>query len=174
MDDSLSSMLIGTIAVWVLAAAAVWLTSSRPIRALPLPERDRLLRLFLLAISLQCLHFLEEFLTGFHVRFPPLWGLQPWTAEFFVAFNVCWIAVWSLCAAGVLKGVRAAYFSLWLLALALLVNGIAHPGLSLRVGGYFPGLLTSPLEGWLGIVLWGRLWRLSDPLKQRPTGEAGG
>lgn len=163
MDDSLRSMLQGTGAIWVLAAAAAWLTSTRPIPDLPQPQRDSLLRLYLLAIALQCLHFLEEFLTGFQLRFPPLLGLQPWTPEFFVVFNVCWIALWSLCAAGVLKGIRAAYFSLWFLALGLLVNAVAHPGLSLLTGGYFPGLLTSPFEGWIGILLWGRLRRLSEP-----------
>lgn len=163
MDEPLTSMLLGTAAIWAMAAAALWLTSSRPMPALPQPQRDGLLRLYLLAISLQCLHFLEEFLTGFQLRFPPLLGLQPWTAEFFVAFNVAWIALWSLCAAGVMKGIQAAYFSLWFLSLGLLVNAIAHPGLSLLTGGYFPGLLTAPFEGWIGFLLWGRLRRLSEP-----------
>ena len=37
------------------------------------------------------------------------------------------------------------------LAIGMVLNGIVHPLLSVRAGGYFPGLVTSPLVG-------ARLW----------------
>ena len=157
MDESLRSMLQGTAALWVAVAAALFLTLSRPI---PNPQplaRDRLLRLYMVAISLHCMHFLEEFLTGFHLRFPALLGLQAWTVEFFVTVNLACIALWSLSAAGIWSGLRLAYFPLWFLVIAMLANCAAHPAFALLTGGYFPGLATSPLMGWMGVVLWRKL-----------------
>jgi len=43
------------------------------------------------------------------------------------------------------------------LAIAGAANGVAHPLMSVAVGGYFPGLATSPLIGVLGVVLLRRL-----------------
>lgn len=53
--------------------------------------RDRLIELTLLGIAAQCLHFTEEFITGFHVRAPRVLGLAPWSSEFFVTFNLAWL-----------------------------------------------------------------------------------
>ncbi|MBI2569230.1 MAG: hypothetical protein HYV63_19595 [Candidatus Schekmanbacteria bacterium] len=39
------------------------------------------------------------------------------------------------------------------------MNGIGHPLFAVASGGYFPGLITSPLIGVAGVVLWGRLLR---------------
>ena len=43
-------------------------------------------------------------------------------------------------------------YHVWFLAIASALNGIAHPVLSMMGGGYFPGLLTSPLVGILGTL----------------------
>jgi hypothetical protein len=48
---------------------------------------------------------------------------------------------------------RIALFPLWFMGIACVVNGLGHPALSARAGGYFPGLVTSPLVGVLGILL---------------------
>jgi len=41
--------------------------------------------------------------------------------------------------------------------MAALANGVAHPLLSVRVAGYFPGLITSPVLGIVGVLLLRRL-----------------
>ena len=159
MNPTLSSVLLGTAGLWASAAVALILTILRPLKSLPPRLRETTLRLVLLGIALHCLHFSEEFLTGFQVRFPSLLGLQPWFLEFFVPFNLAWIAIWALSAAGFSKGMRAALFPLWFLGVAMLANGAIHPLLAVGSGGYFPGLISSPLTGWLGILLCRRLWR---------------
>jgi hypothetical protein len=46
---------------------------------------------------------------------------------------------------------------MWFLALAMMMNGIAHPLVAVWTGGYFSGLVTSPFVGVAGLWLWRRL-----------------
>ncbi len=84
-------------------------------------------------------------------------GLSPWSAEFFVAFNVVWIAIWVLSAVALWEGSRWALAPIWFFAIGMTLNGIAHPLLALQAAGYFPGLASSPVVGVFGVVLWSRL-----------------
>ena len=99
---------------------------------------------------------------GFHLRYPELLGLAPWPPSFFVTFNLVWIVVWGLSLLGLSRHVRAAYFPMWFLGIGSAVNGVAHPIFSMAVSGYFPGLLTSPLVGLLGVLLLRELARNSN------------
>jgi hypothetical protein len=54
-------------------------------------------------------------------------------------------------------------FPLWFLGIACALNGLAHPLLALRSGGYFPGLITSPLVGVAGVLLLWRTLRVTAP-----------
>lgn len=109
------------------------------------------------ALLFQLGHFIEESLYEFYVRFPELLGLAPWPREFFVAFNLAWLAIWLLAILGISKYNRIGAFPLWFLAIASAANGIVHPLLSLDVSGYFPGLWSSPFIGILGAKLFGSL-----------------
>ena len=75
----------------------------------------------------------------------------------FVGFNLAWLVVWLTCIPLLRSRSRFALFAAWFLALAGLLNLVAHPAMALRVGGYFPGLLTAPFIGaaaaWLTIRL---------------------
>jgi hypothetical protein len=97
---------------------------------------------------------MEEFVTGFEQRFPALLGLPAWSERFFVAFNLVWLSLWILSAVGLQRGYRAALFPVWFFAIAAMANGIAHPLLAVVAKGYFPGLITSPVLGVLGVLLW--------------------
>lgn len=99
----------------------------------------------------------EELVTGFHERFPALFGLPPMPLGFFVPFNLAWIIIWSLCVWGLAARRRAALFPLWFLGIGCIANGVAHPSFSALTGGYFPGLVTSPVVGVLGVLLLRRL-----------------
>jgi hypothetical protein len=161
MNENLRSILAGTAALWIGAAVALLLTIlRRPIEG-DLAGREKAARLFLIGLAAQSLHFLEEFLTHFEDRFPTLLGLPAWSQNFLVAFNLIWMSVWILSAIGLQKGYAYALFPVWFFAIAAVANGIAHPALAVIAHGYFPGLLTSPLLGLVGVLLGSRLQRLT-------------
>ncbi len=54
-------------------------------------------------------------------------------------------------------GYRIALLPVWFFAIGAIVNGIAHPMLAVVSQGYFPGSITSPVVGVLGVLLWVRL-----------------
>jgi hypothetical protein len=163
VKDNFRSILFGTSGLSAAAIAALLLTILRRPHDHDLTGRDQTARVFLIGLAAQCLHFMEESVTGFPERFPPLLGLPAWSAGFFLVFNLSWQSIWILSAIGLQKGYRFALFPVWFFALASMANGIAHPALALAVRGYFPGLITSPVVGALGVLLWLRLRALTLP-----------
>ena len=161
MNENLRSMLIGTAGLSAGALVALLPTIlRRPVDA-DLAGRERTARLFLIALAAQCLHFMEEFVTRFEDRFPALLGLPAWSENFFVVFNLIWLSGWILSAIGLQRGYWFALFPIWFFAIAAIANGIAHPFLAVVARGYFPGLITSPIVGVLGVLLWLRLQALT-------------
>ena len=106
---------------------------------------------------IQSVHFTEELSTGLDERLPALLGLPPIPVGRFVAFNVAWIVIWGLSVLGLARRVRVSLFPLWFLGIASAANGIAHPVLALLAGQYFPGLVTAPVAGVMGVLLFRRL-----------------
>jgi hypothetical protein len=116
-----------------------------------------ILPIYLLAIAVQCLHFTEEYLTGFQHRFPSLFG-DDWSDARFVTFNMLWLAAFVLAGLGVYKRVPLAYLIVLFLALIGGVgNGASHLVLAAMHRGYFPGLITAPFCLLMGILLLTRL-----------------
>lgn len=161
--NNLRSILIGTSGLSAAAFAALLLTILRRPHGFDFAPRDQAARIFLIGLAAQCLHFMEESVTRFPERFPPLLGLPAWSADFFLIFNLTWLSIWILSAIGLQKGYWFALFPIWFFAIASIANGIAHPLLAVAVRGYFPGLITSPLIGVLGVLLWLRLQALTRP-----------
>ena len=162
MSESLQSILIGTSALTTVGIAALLLTIAKKPKSLNSQDLDQFVKLFLIGVAFQCIHFLEEFVTHLYEGLPQLLGLQPWSAEFFVSFNLSGICIWILSAVGLKNNFRLAFFPVWFFAIGMTANGIIHPALALAVGGYFPGLFTSPIVGVLGVMLLLRLWRLHE------------
>ena len=157
------SILIGTSGLSVAAIVALLLTFQRkPLLADP-ASRERTARIFLIGLAAQCLHFMEESVTGFPERFPALLGFQAWPEDFFVVFNLTWLSIWIFSTIGLQRGHWFALFPVWFFAIASIANGIAHPALAAAVRGYFPGLITSPVVGVLGVLLWFRLQAMTKP-----------
>jgi hypothetical protein len=157
MNENLRSVLTGTAGLSVGAVVALLLTIlRRPVDG-DLVGREQTVRLFLIGLAAQCLHFMEEFVTRFQDRFPALLGLPAWSENFFVMFNLLWLTVWILSAIGLQRGYRVALFPVWFFAIAAIANGIAHPLLAVAARGYFPGLISSPVVGVFGLLLSGRL-----------------
>jgi hypothetical protein len=74
------------------------------------------------------------------VRLPGLSDLEPLPFTGFVAFNILWLIFWAIPVPGIRAGRANAFFTAWFLALAGMVNGIAHPLLAIAEASYFPGL----------------------------------
>jgi hypothetical protein len=157
VSDEVRSILVGTAGLTMAALAAAALTVGRGTVTAGDAHVRAAARLAAIVVLAQAAHFVEELGTGFHRRFPAQLGLVEWSTGFFVWFNVAWLVAWALAARGLIERRRLALFPLWFLGIAGVANGIAHPALSLRTGGYFPGLVTSPLVGVGGAILLRRL-----------------
>lgn len=153
MNEELRSILIGTLGLDLAAAVALYLTLSRGKAHTQQVRAARAVRVVALAILLQAAHFIEELATGFHIRFPELLGLSAWPLSFFIPFNLGWLAIWVLAAIGLPSGTHAALFPIWFLGLGCIVNAVAHPAFALASQTYFPGLLTSPFLGVVGVLV---------------------
>ena len=151
------SILPSVLVLGLVAVVAVRLAQSRwsPIEAGP--ERVAASTVLGIATAIQSAHFVEEWVTGFHVRFPALVGLDPMPLSFFIAFNLAWIVIWLVSIPFLRIGRKPAFFAAWFLAIAAMLNGVAHPMMAVSSRGYFPGLITSPLIGIAGLFLWQRL-----------------
>jgi len=122
-------------------------------------DATTVLPVYLLAIAVQCLHFTEEYLTGFQRQFPQLLG-SDWSDAQFVTFNMVWSAVFVLAAWGVHRQVRVAYvFVVFLGLIGGVGNGASHLFLSVVNRRYFPGAGTAAVCIGVGIALLLRLFR---------------
>jgi len=115
------------------------------------------------AACIQAIHFTEEALTDFPGRLGALLGIPAMPMSFFVAFNLVWLTIWAASIPGLLSARPWAFFAAWFLAIAGVINGVAHPGLAIASGTYFPGLLTSPFIGVAGIWLARKLKDAGSP-----------
>ena len=79
----------------------------------------------------------------------------------FVSVNLVALAVWVLSVPALKARVSAALFPLWFLAVASVSNALLHPALAIATGGYFPGVLTSPVVGLAGLFLLRGLARIT-------------
>lgn len=150
-------MLPSVVILGIVALAAAFLARSR----LSLEEnavgREAAAYSLIGTVAFQSLHFAEEAATGFHERFPALFGQAAMPLSIFVAFNVAWIVIWVASIPGLRSNRAIAFFAAWFLAIAGMLNGIAHPLMAVVAGGYFPGLITSPFIGLASVWLWRRL-----------------
>ncbi len=161
MSDNITGITIYATAFCVVILVSILLAFTRNYQNLNVQALDRLVNRFLIGIAFQCLHFTEEFITRLYERLPQLLGLQVWSKEFFVIFNLSWIFIWILSAVGLKNNFRPAYFPVWFFGIMMTANGIVHPLLAVSVGGYFPGLITSPIVGILGILILDRLLKMT-------------
>ncbi len=157
------SVLVGTSGLTAAAIAAIYLTLTRQSPPENKAARRKAAQALGLAIVVQGIHFAEEAVTGFHERFPELFDLPAWPLSFFIIFNVAWLVVWTVSIRRLRAGWRAALFSAWFLAIAGIMNGVAHPLFAIAARGYFPGLVSSPLICVAGAFLWVRLRRATEP-----------
>ena len=139
----------------VVAFVCYLLTSYRE-----MPKVERVLPIYLIALAIQFLHFTEEFIYGFQFRVTEITaGMPPFKVNVFVAFNMIAYCLFLLAAVGMYKGIKFPMIIVWFFAICVLGNAIWHLLLTLKVGGYFPGLYTSFIGWILGPILLKRLSR---------------
>ncbi|MGI9545910.1 MAG: hypothetical protein ACR2MM_01635 [Flavobacteriaceae bacterium] len=109
-----------------------------------MPAPNQILPIYLLALSIQMLHFAEEYLTGFVVELPLLFGQDPYPEDYWLVFNMAAYAFFIIGGIVLLKRIKElAFIPLFFILVAAIFNPIAHLGLSIYKAGYFPGLYTA-------------------------------
>src|SRR5437763_16017155 len=126
MTDSARSMILGPSVLYGVAAIALVLTIVRRPAKNSDNAIDAIIRLYLVGIAFQCLHFTEEYVTRFYVRAPEFLGFVAWPSEFFVIFNLTWITLWLFAAVGVKRGILMALLSLCFYSVCLVLSSIVH------------------------------------------------
>jgi len=146
--------------VGLVAALLAWLMTGSG-----RPSPNRLVGpLFLASIVMQAFHFVEEYAGRLYELAPPLFNLRPLPAQKFLVFNLVWIVIFMAAAIGVFKGVRLSLLVTWFMALVGGIgNAAIHSWLSVRSGGYMPGLVTSLINLPLGIALMIMLVKSNSP-----------
>jgi len=81
----------------------------------------------------------------------------------FVVCNAAWLVIWIAAIFGLRSARPAAFFAAWFLAVAGMVNGLAHPLSAVATGGYFPGMGSSTLVAVVCGCLWYRLHQATAP-----------
>ena len=160
------SFIIGTLGLTLALCVSAILVFLRP--GTKQWQTPRLRPILAFSLLGQAVHFAEESVTGFHARFPELLGLPAWPFPLFVSFNLALLVIWAW---GLTSPLHHRLYAIiyWFFALALVLNGVAHPSLSVLVGGYFPGLYSSPVIGILGILLLVRLYRATEDATDLPS-----
>lgn len=154
-----SMVVLGLVAIAALRFALVH--RSPPQKG---PDRNIAARALAVSTGIQAIHFSEEALTGFPDRLGALLGLPAMPMSFFLAFNMAWLAIWVASVPGLRSARIGAFFAAWFLAIAGMINAIAHPLLAVAAGGYFPGLISSPFIGVAAAWLWLRLRAATLPV----------
>ena len=151
---------LGLIVSYLIWATAIWLND--PPAVVPL---------YVLGIAVQCLHFCEEYLTGFQQKFPAFYGYE-WSDRSFVVFNLIWLSLFAFAAFGVMLKSRLAYLIAFFFALVGEIgNGIGHLAVSIAQRRYFPGLATAPVVLVVGLAFLSKLMKTTEAQPKQPDSQ---
>lgn len=134
----------------------VWLVfAGMHFQRIELPGADRFAPLFFVALAVQFLHFAEEYVSGFRLAFPELYGGAPYDGDLFVVFNMTAYAVFAIaCVLAFYRGVRFLIVPvLFFIMYGAMCNAISHTFWAVRAHNYWPGLITAQLYWILGPAL---------------------
>ena len=114
----------------------------------------RLAQWYFVALAVQCLHFVEEYVGMLYIELPALFELPPIEKDEFVNFNLVAYAIFILGGVAILKNARSfMLIPIFFILLGVLANGIIHVLLAIWTGGYFAGLYTAIIYLFLGPLL---------------------
>ena len=160
------NLLPSVLILGLAALCAIFLARIRRSPSNRVAERLAASRVLGLAVVFQGAHFAEEAVIGFHEQLPAIFDLQRIPFTLFVGFNLLWLAIWLVSIPGIRASHRGAFFAAWFLAIAGMINGVAHPLLAVAQEGYFPGLISSPMVAVVCIWLWLHLWKATQSVME--------
>lgn len=107
-------------------------------------DPHKLLPLYLIALSVQFLHFLEEYHGRLYEKLPLLFDFPPIDRDAFISFNLVAYSIFILGAIAIyLKKKEFMLIPLFFILFGTLANAVLHCLISLWQGSYFPGLYTA-------------------------------
>ena len=107
-------------------------------------DSAKLLPLYLIALSVQFLHFLEEYHGRLYEKLPLLFDFPPIDRDAFINFNLVAYSIFILGALAIyLKKKVFMLIPLFFILFGTLANAVLHCLLALWQGSYFPGLYTA-------------------------------
>ena len=129
------------------------------IKKVEFPKASVFVPLFFATLAWQFIHFNEEFITGFYMKFPALYGTMPYSLEKFVTVNMISYFVFSLsCILIYTKGLRFLVLPMrFFIIYGAIGNAITHAWWVIWLKGYFPGFFTSLVYWVLGPLMLGTL-----------------
>lgn len=114
----------------------------------------RLVQWYYVALAVQCVHFIEEYIGKFYILFPALFEMPPISKDEFVIFNLLAYAIFILGGIAIFRNARSfMLIPIFFILLGVMANGIVHVLLALWNGGYFPGLYSAIAYLFLGPFL---------------------
>ena len=125
------------------------------------PAPARVLPIYLVALAWQFLHFAEEFIGTFYVRWPEeIFGAGAMSLDFFIWGNMGSYAAFTIGALALYMGWRIPMLIVWFFAImGVAGNAIGHLIYALMTGDiWFPGTITALAYWVIGPVLITRLW----------------
>ena len=115
---------------------------------------DKLLPLYLIALSVQFLHFLEEYHGRLYDKLPQLFDFPSIDRDAFITFNLVAYSIFILGAIAIyLESKKFMLIPLFFILLGTMANGVLHSLISLWQGSYFPGLYTALIYLILGPMM---------------------
>ena len=124
----------------VIISYLVWLTRFKNYD----PDPYQLLPLYLFALAIQLIHFGEEYLTGFTAKLPEILGQEIYPTDYWIMFNLIAYSVFILGGIAILNRIRfLLIIPIFFVLVGVIFNAIAHIGLAIYVGAYFPGLYSA-------------------------------
>ncbi len=116
-----------------------------------MPAPDQILPLYLLALSIQMLHFTEEYLTSLVTELPAILGQDPYPEDFWLVFNMSAYSLFLLGGIVLHKRIKElAIIPIFFILVGVVLNAVGHIGLAVYTNSYFPGLYTALFFLFLG------------------------
>jgi len=121
------------------------------------PEETNNLKIatwYFIALAIQCIHFIEEYVGLIYIRLPALLDMPPIGQDEFVIFNLFAYAVFILGGIALFRNYRVMMvIPIFFILMGVMANGIIHVILALWQSSYFPGLFTALAYLFLGPYL---------------------
>jgi hypothetical protein len=155
----LATFIPGLVVTW---AILLWMYSS----GIELPDGANYYPFYFGLLAWQFIHFTEEFMTGFRIQFPELFGATPFSTNLFVGINM--FSYFVFIVGFLLTFVKGLKFFLvpvlFFIVYGALGNAISHTWWVIWTRGYFPGFFTAQLYWILGPLVLARLtgsWKVT-------------